>query len=87
MKNAFFAERVFHGGEGGVRISSPLWGRATGNKKRILADTFLCGGEGGRRVKPCAEPELIVLNTGTSIKEALLIIDHRQNGSLDLKTE
>jgi len=56
-------------------------------KTRSLRNVFLFGGEGGRRVKPCPESELIVLNTGTSIKEALLIIEHRQNGSLDPKTE
>jgi len=53
---------------------SGISGRTT--KKRQLALTFSYGGEGGSPFTPYA-PGPIILPPGTTVKEALLIIDHR----------
>jgi hypothetical protein len=57
---------------------SPLLGPAAVEKKRAQEWTrFSPGGEGGRPSQSHPD-EPIILLPGTSVQEALLIIDHRQ---------
>ena len=48
-KNAPFRTRFRSGGEGGIRISSPQWGRATENKNASLRTRFVLAGRAGER--------------------------------------
>jgi hypothetical protein len=52
-------------------------------KKRAMLGAVLSGGEGGRDLECYTATRPMLLSPGTTVKEALLIIDYRLNAKED----